>query len=83
MEMTITVPFENSRVAEIVYNSLRVDPEPPRSGMKKVMKVQDKDLIVNFSCQETRTMRVSVNSFFDLLSLVVQTVDKFDVNEEN
>ena len=57
----------------------RVDPEPPRSNMKKEMRVENTDLVVDFQCNEAKTMRVSVNSFFDLLNLVVQTVDQFAV----
>jgi len=79
MEMTIRIPFEDQKSAEIVWNSLRVDPEPPRSNMKKEMRVENTDLVVDFQCNEAKTMRVSVNSFFDLLNLVVQTVDQFAV----
>ena len=63
----------------LVWNSLRVDPEPKRSGMTKTLRVEGSDLIVDFECKETRTMRVSVNSFFDLLSLVVDTIDQFAI----
>ena len=65
--------------AEIAWNSLRVDPEPKRSNLVKQMRVEENQLIVDFKCQEARTMRVSVNSFFDLLNLVVQTMDKFAI----
>jgi len=79
MELTLKVPFEDAKTAEIVWNSLRVDPEPKRSGMTKKLRVEGSDLIVDFECKETRTMRVSVNSFFDLLSLVVDTIDQFAI----
>lgn len=79
MEMNVKIPFEDEKTATIVYNSLRVDPEPKRSQMVKEMKVEGNHLVVNFNCQEARTMRVSVNSFFDLLSLVLQTVDQFSI----
>ena len=35
MEMQIQIPFDTERTAEIAYHSLRVDPEPKRSGSKK------------------------------------------------
>ena len=47
--------------------------------MTKTLRVEGSDLIVDFACKETRTMRVSVNSFFDLLSLVVDTIDQFAI----
>ena len=77
--LTLKVPFEDAKTATIVWNSLRVDPEPKRSEMTKTLQVEGSDLIVNFECKETRTMRVSVNSFFDLLSLVVDTIDQFAI----
>ena len=77
--LTLKVPFEDAKTAKIVWNSLRVDPEPKRSGMTKTLRVEGSDLIVDFECKETRTMRVSVNSFFDLLSLVVDTIDQFAI----
>ena len=33
---------------------------------------------VTFTCAEAKTLRVSVNSFFDLLHLVNETIEKFD-----
>ena len=63
----------------LVWNSLRVNPEPKRSGMTKTLRVEGSDLIVDFECKETRTMRVSVNNFFDLLSLVFDTIDQFAI----
>ena len=77
--LTLKVPFEDAKTATIVWNSLRVDPEPKRSEMTKTLRVEGSDLIVNFECKETRTMRVSVNNFFDLLSLVIETIDQFAI----
>jgi len=79
LETKLKIPFQDCKTATIVYNSLRVDPEPKRSQMVKEMKVEGNDLIVSFQCQEVKTMRVSLNSFFDLLRLVVQTIDQFSI----
>ena len=76
-ELSLKVPFESKESATIAWNSLRVDPEPKRSGVDKQLKVENQNLIVDFKCEEARTLRVSVNSFFDLLYLVVQTMDRF------
>ncbi len=78
MELNLEVPFNSEKHAEIAWNSLRVDPEPKRSGMTKELSVDGNVLKVRFSCIEARTLRVSVNTFFDLLNLVVKTMDQFD-----
>jgi len=79
MEVSVRVPFSSEREADIVYNTLRVDPEPKRSQLVKTMAVEGADLCVSFACDEPTTMRVSVGSFFDLLALTVKTIERFDV----
>ena len=79
MELGLEIPFETEKSAEIAYNSLRVDPEPKRSGLVKTLELKGATLVVHFKCQEARTLRVSVNTFFDLLSLVIQTQEQFAI----
>lgn len=83
MQTQLEIPFSCARHAEIVYNSLRVDAEPKRSGMTKSLKVSENILTVNFECTEARTMRVSVNTFLDLLILVTQTIDSFAIKSDD
>lgn len=78
MELMLDVPFQNERTAEIAWNSLRVDTGPKRSGLTQQMSVHGTHLHVQFKCVEARTLRVGVNSFFDLLNLVVETIEQFD-----
>ena len=83
MEFSMTVPFRTARHAEVAYDSLRVDPEPRRGGRtERRMEVEGSLLRVEFTCAEAKTLRVSVNSFFDLLHLVNETIEQFDVRKE-
>ena len=78
MKSFLEVPFDSPAHAQIVYEALRVDPEPKRSQMKKVLSIKDDNILcVEFECHEARTMRVSINSFLDLLTLAVNTIDQF------
>ena len=83
MEMRLEIPFDTERTAEIAYNSLHVDPEPKRSGSRKELTLNGKILCVQFNCEEARTLRVSVGSFLDLLTLVIDTINQFDVLDEH
>ena len=83
MEMQIQIPFDTERTAEIAYHSLRVDPEPKRSGSKKELTLNGKLLCAKFHCDEARTLRVSVGSFLDLLTLVIDTMDQFDTKQQH
>ena len=42
----LNVPFGSDREAEIAYNSLRVDVEPKRGGVKKNLSVKANNLHV-------------------------------------
>ena len=46
----LRVPFENGSDAEVAYQSLVVDPEPRRSGVTKVLRVEGNVLLVWVDC---------------------------------
>mgnify|MGYP001242850354 CR=1 FL=1 len=58
--LTLKVPFEDAKTATIVWNSLRVDPEPKRSGMTKTLRVEGSDFT---TCQNSIRFYVGVKSF--------------------
>ncbi|XP_018329404.1 uncharacterized protein LOC108739831 isoform X2 [Agrilus planipennis] len=73
----IKVPFPTKRVAQIVYDVLRVDKEPRRSQVNKELSVKDRILIGNFSGRLAKQLRVAVNNFFDNINLILSTIDQF------
>lgn len=42
----IEVPFIKSRIADVVYHTLRVDTEPKRGGTTKTLAVEGNKLVV-------------------------------------
>ncbi|KAI4483354.1 hypothetical protein M0802_013471 [Mischocyttarus mexicanus] len=72
-----TIPFATEREANVVYQVLRVDKEPPRSGVSKKINQKDNVLLVSFSGTEIRKVRVGITSFFDSLTLVTETIEQF------
>ncbi|KAL1439102.1 hypothetical protein MTO96_047559 [Rhipicephalus appendiculatus] len=73
----VSVPFPSDRDAEIVYNSLRIDSDPKRSGCSKKLGLEGNVLTVHFTAKEPKQLRVGVNSFFDFLLLAINTVHRF------
>ncbi|KAJ8947486.1 hypothetical protein NQ318_009789 [Aromia moschata] len=73
----LEIPFQTSRIAEVVYDVLRVDKEPKRGGVAKVLSLTGNILTVKFSAQLTRQLRVSVNGFLEKLDLTLETVQLF------
>ncbi|XP_012707173.1 L antigen family member 3-like isoform X2 [Fundulus heteroclitus] len=76
LEFFLDVPFPSSREATIALRSLSPDREPRRGGISKQLSVSGSTLSV-WSADEARILRVSVNSFLDHLSLVVETMEDF------
>ncbi|CAL1533868.1 unnamed protein product [Lymnaea stagnalis] len=73
----LEIPFPTDREAEIAHGSLSVDKEPKRGGVKKTMTVHNNIMHIHFAAPEARLLRVSINSFFDHLKLVVETLERF------
>ncbi|XP_015251694.1 L antigen family member 3-like [Cyprinodon tularosa] len=73
----LDVPFPSAREATIALRSLSPDREPRRGGINKHLSVSESTLSVRWSADEARILRVSVNSFLDHLSLIVETMDLF------
>ncbi|XP_030579879.1 L antigen family member 3-like [Archocentrus centrarchus] len=77
LEFSLEVPFPSSHEATIALRSLSPDREPRKGGISKVITVSGSTLSVRWSADEARILRVSVNSFLDHLSLVMETMDMF------
>lgn len=77
LDVKISVPFPSSREADIAYQVLKVDSEPKRSGVKKILSVDNNILQANFIGTEAKKVRVGLTSFFDNLTLVSETIKQF------
>ncbi|XP_030004132.1 L antigen family member 3-like [Sphaeramia orbicularis] len=77
LEFSLDVPFPSSREAIIALQSLSPDREPRKGGISKQLTVSGSTLSVRWSADEARILRVSVNSFLDHLSLVLETMEMF------
>ncbi|KAM3874229.1 L antigen family member 3-like [Diretmus argenteus] len=77
LEFALDVPFPSSREASIALQSLSPDREPRKGGISKRLTVSGSTLSVKWTADEARILRVSVGSFLDHLSLVVETMEMF------
>ncbi|XP_075772700.1 EKC/KEOPS complex subunit LAGE3 [Pelodiscus sinensis] len=74
---TLSVPFPSPLEAQIAHGSLVPDPEPRKGGISKDLAVTENFLHVRWKADEARILRVSISSFLDHLSLVVETMEMF------
>ncbi|XP_060923512.1 L antigen family member 3-like [Limanda limanda] len=77
LEFSLDVPFPTAGEAEVALRSLSPDREPRKGGISKRLSLSGSTLSVRWSADEARVLRVSVNSFLDHLSLVVETMQMF------
>ncbi|KAM6984879.1 L antigen family member 3-like [Aplochiton taeniatus] len=77
LEFALDVPFPSAREATIALQSLSPDREPRKGGISKRLQVSGSTLSVCWTADEARILRVSVGSFLDHLSLVMETMEAF------
>ncbi|KAJ2560783.1 Nitrogen permease regulator 2 [Coemansia sp. RSA 1822] len=73
----VTVPFGEPRLARIACESLQVDRELSEDKVVRTIRVDDANLVVSFTAQSLRVLRVSINGFMDSLILVTRTLEAF------
>ncbi|XP_027952384.1 EKC/KEOPS complex subunit LAGE3-like [Eumetopias jubatus] len=73
----LCVPFPSSLEAEIAYRSLTPDAEPHRGAVEKQLTVSCSVVAVRWRGEDPRLLRISIISFLDQLSLVMQTMRRF------
>lgn len=77
LSVNLSIPFPSEREAEIAYQVLRVDQEPPRGGSTKNLVLKKNFLQVSITGTEARKVRVALTAFFDSLILVTETMQQF------
>ncbi|KAF6081616.1 L antigen family member 3 [Phyllostomus discolor] len=74
---TLSVPFPSALEADIACGSLAPDAEPHRDAVRKELSVSGSVLAVRWRAEDSRLLRISIISFLDQLSLVMQTMHRF------
>jgi len=77
LKADLEIPFPSAREAEIAHGTLSVDKEPRRSGVQRHFTIDGNIMHVRFEAKEARTLRVSINSFFEHVNLVCLTMQSF------
>nr|CAH8874488.1 unnamed protein product [Trichobilharzia regenti] len=89
--LSVRVSFDNPNTAAVALRSLSVDPPPPRSTVKEQLKQDGSSLICTFTApitpsdrnKQLRKLRIAVNSWLDLVTLVSETISAFKTGDDN
>jgi len=76
LKIEVELPFPTTRVAEIVYDVLRVDQEPKRSGVTKIVERENTNIKIKYQASLARQLRVALNNLFEKVDLIVQTIQE-------
>ncbi|KAG2214965.1 hypothetical protein INT45_007704 [Circinella minor] len=74
----LEIPFPSNRLATIAQRVINVDKELKTDQVQRTLTVNDNKLEALFECTTARMMRVSVNSFLEMLTMVTRTMDECD-----
>ncbi|KAI4464596.1 phosphatidylinositol n-acetylglucosaminyltransferase subunit p [Holotrichia oblita] len=77
LTINVEIPFPTNRTAELAYHVLRVDAEPKKTVQKEVTHKENL-LIVKFQGSSSKQLRVAVNSLFENIALISETLDAFE-----
>ncbi|TFK20709.1 Pcc1-domain-containing protein [Coprinopsis marcescibilis] len=80
--VTITVPFATEKHALITKQVIEVDSELQPQAVKRILKVDGKNLIATFETLTVRLARLTVNAFLENVDLVVRTIENFGEDAE-
>jgi EKC/KEOPS complex subunit PCC1/LAGE3 len=81
LKAELSIPFVSARHANIALTTLSVDEEPRKELIQRKLHIDSADptkLNINWTAKEAKLLRVSVNSFFEQLISIIDTINTFN-----
>ncbi|XP_068629884.1 uncharacterized protein Tcs6 [Battus philenor] len=75
--ISLSIPFSSPKEAIIAYEILKVDKELIGTNIKRDVKIDKTELVINFEGTDTKKLRVAVNATFKNLLLIIKTLSEF------
>lgn len=73
----VIVCFDSTGDAQLVHDTLSVDPELRPHDVQRTMAIQNCTLTVTFHAQDVRMLRAATGTFMDLLGVATLTIETF------
>nr|XP_023489482.1 EKC/KEOPS complex subunit LAGE3-like isoform X1 [Equus caballus] len=77
MVFTLTVPFRSPLEAEMARRALAPEAQGHQQAVQKECAVNGSVLAVRWTAEDADLLQISINSFLDLLALVVGSIQHF------
>lgn len=75
---SLEIPLTSERHSNVIFNTLCVDREPRQSEISRELEVKGNILYCHWKSTTPQLLRVSVNSFFNNIALVLDAIENFD-----
>ncbi|KAM9938583.1 hypothetical protein OXX80_001926 [Metschnikowia pulcherrima] len=76
--VTLRIPFENNRQAQIARNAIAVDPVLKKDEISVDFTASNDTLVAPFAGVSDRVIRVAVSNLIDYVKTIIETIDEFD-----
>lgn len=77
MDISLTIPFPSAESASLTRDVLSIDKELKRSEVQRKIEINAENLVIAFSGNDLKKLRVAVNSMIQNIILVVKTIEQF------
>jgi len=77
LQYELVINLHRTEYAQAVCKALAVDKELHPEDVQKLLSEDGAVLRVNFSAVEPKILRTAISSFYDFLTLAINTVDEF------
>ncbi|ORZ11200.1 CTAG/Pcc1 family [Absidia repens] len=76
-QLQIDIPFPSAKLATIAMRVLSVDKELKTDQVKRTLECDDALLKIHFASVSAKMLRVSSNSFLEMVLMVTRTMDQY------
>ncbi|KXN72985.1 transcription factor Pcc1 [Conidiobolus coronatus NRRL 28638] len=74
----VSVPFETTEFAKVAYEAIRVEAEVKPKLISTKFDLNENNLIITFSSNSLKMIRLSVNNRLEMLALISKTIHHFN-----
>ncbi|KAI8063855.1 CTAG/Pcc1 family [Gongronella butleri] len=76
-KLDLEIPFPSAHLATVAMQVLSVDKELKTDQVQRSMECKDTLLKVHFASVSAKMLRVSTNSFMEMMQMVLRTMDAY------
>lgn len=81
-KLTLRIPFETKKQAEIACNTLNPDPILKSQELDVEFETDSSSLVCKFAGTSDRVIRVAISNVIDNIKTIIECMDEFDQKKD-